>query len=61
MLEADILLAGLAGLAAGVKGEGDGLGSVGGALLDIDCWRGIEGTGGGNAPPELAEDAVGVA
>ena len=41
MLEADMLLAGEAGRAAGVKGEGDGFGSVAGstALLGPEDWR----------------------
>lgn len=56
-----MLRAGDAGRAAGVKGEGDGFGFVSGAVLDTDGWRGIDGTGGGNAPAELAEEAVGVA
>ena len=63
MLEADILRAGLAGLAAGVKGEGEGLVFIPAIVaVDADCWRGIDGTGGGNTPPpEFAEEAVGVA
>lgn len=61
MLEVDILRAGEAGRAAGVKGDGEGFGFVGGALLETDCWRGIDGTGGGGAVAELAEEAVGVA
>ena len=61
MLEADMLRAGDAGRAAGVKGDGDGIGFVGGALLEADGCRGIDGTGGGKVPAELADEAVGVA
>ena len=56
-LEIDILRAGEAGRAAGVKGEGEGFGLVCGGLLD-GC-RGKDGTAGGGAT--VAEAAVGVA
>lgn len=60
MLEADMLRAGDAGRAAGVKGDCEGF--AGGALLDTDGGRdNTAGAGGGGAFTELAEVAVGVA